>query len=321
MRRIPLWVTIVPLLLGLGLWVWLWNGYEANLKAELKQVLPAGTEIEASGFPYRLEASVKPLSASFAGEAVVASISAEEARLNRVPWQKDRQVIALQAPRGSLALKPVTGGRIDIKSESALASLRLEEGRIARLSIVWNMATLNMGLFAAPASAGRLETHLRETPATAALSKAPTHPTQVQIMMTGEDVRFGRGDPLALNLEAELTSGAPIKSFGGWAGEGTAEIRTIRLADKTGEVAKFRATIVPGAEGRLLLNGTVETVCPANVRSAVAGGPPVSERRQRRPETLTISGVLGGAMVTSAADASKPTPPVRGMEPPCPRLR
>ena len=59
-RRIPLWATLIPLVLGVLLWAWLWRGYEARLESDLAKILPPGTAIEATGFPYRLEARIAP---------------------------------------------------------------------------------------------------------------------------------------------------------------------------------------------------------------------------------------------------------------------
>ncbi|MFN7175250.1 MAG: hypothetical protein ACK4MT_11250, partial [Thermaurantiacus tibetensis] len=101
----------------------------------------------------------------------------------------------------------------------------------------------------------------------------------------------------------------------------TAEIRSLTLSDPTGEVARLSATLVPDGAGRLRVAGTIETVCPASVRAALEGAPPVSEQRSRRPETIAFEGLLPRDLRVAPRDPSKPPPPVRAQEPECPRLR
>lgn len=325
-RRIPLWATLIPLVLGVLLWAWLWRGYEARLESDLAKILPPGTAIEATGFPYRLEARIAPARAALDDVALSASVSAAEAAVNRVPWQRDRQVIAARNSDAAIALKSLPGAHVRVTAPMAQASLRLDDGRIARLSIVWDQPDLSTGLVAVPVRAGRLEAHLRETPAPAGGQPAgtaggPTGPTQAQLVLGSPDIRFGEGAPLVFSLDSELTAAAPLTSFAGWAGGGTYEIRSATLADKTGEVARLSATLVRDAQGRLAIAGTIDTVCPASVRAAIAGEAAPVEQRTRKPERIAISGSLPGEITATARDAGKPPPPVRGQEPPCPRLR
>ena len=322
-RRIPLWATLIPLAVGVAVWAWLWHGYEAGLKADLEQVLPPGTAVESSGFPYRLEARIAPARLAFDDVALSATVSAAEAAVNRVPWQRDRQVIAARDSSATLMLKPLPGATIRVDAPMAQASLRLEADRIARLSVVWETPNLSTGLFAAPVRAGRIEAHLRETPAPAGnpARPGPTGPTQAQLVLNGTALRFGDGAPLTLSLESEFTAAGRITSLAGWATGGTAEIRAATLSDDTGEVARLSATLVQDRDGKLAIAGTIDTVCPASVRAAIAGEAPPAEQRSRKPERIAISGHLPGNVTAAARDTTKPPPPVRGQEPPCPRLR
>jgi hypothetical protein len=326
--RLPLWAMLVPLLVGVAAWALMWRSYADGLEADLRQVLPPGTEIATSGFPYRLEAHVTPLDLSHRDTALAARLKAGDVSVNRVPWQRDRQVLNLTDSVADIALTPLPAARARVAAAEAQASLRLEPergqgGRIARLSAIWVQPAIATGLLPGPIKAARFEAHLRETPADSARPdpRSPRLPTQVQLVLDGTGVQFGAGDPLALALAAELTAGAPISSLRGWAKGGTAEIGSATLADATGEVARLSATLVPDGAGALRIAGTIETVCPANVRAALAGLPPVSERRVRKAEAIAFSGTLPGGVSAAARNPALPPAPVRAQQPPCPRLR
>jgi hypothetical protein len=323
MARIPLWATLLPLVAGIAIWAFVWRGYEQDFVEDLSAVLPANTRIETGGFPYRLEATVAPLAVTHADRALRLEAKAAELQVNRVPWQRDRQVLNLRGVTAEAALAPLAGAVARIDAASAQASLRLEGKRIARLSVVWAEPAIQTGLFATPARAQQFELHLRETPAKAggADPASPRLPTQAQLVLSGTDVRFGGGAPLALGLDSELTGAGPIASLDAWEKNGTAEIRSATLSDSTGEVARMTATLVADGGRALRVSGVIETVCPMSVRAAIGGTAPVAEQRTRKPERIAIAGTLPGGLVASARDPALPPPPVRGQEPPCPRLR
>jgi hypothetical protein len=320
--RWPLWTALVPLVAGIALWALLWSGYRRAFAAELEAALP-GHAVAVSGFPYRLEARIAPLSVAREDVALAGTIAARELRVNRVPWQRDRQVLNLTDSVAEVRLKPLAGAWARVSADHAQASLRLEGRRIARLSMLWEAPAIATGLLPVPARAARFEAHVRETPATArgAEPRNPRLPTQVQLVLAADALRLGNGDPLDLAMQTELTAGRPVSSLAGWARDGTAEVVALRLADPTGEVARLEATVVPDGAGRLRAAGTIGTVCPANVRAALLGAPPVSERRTRRPERVAFEAMLPGAIRVDARDPARPPAPVRGQEPPCPRLR
>ncbi len=319
-RRIPLWATLIPLMLGIAVWGFIWRGYEAQFEADLRKVLPADVEIDAAGFPYRLEARLGTIELSHGDAALELALAAKEATVNRVPWQRDRQVMTAARSRAQAALAPLAGASVDVQAPEVLASLRLDGPHIARLSIVWQQPAVTTGLFAPPMRADTLEAHLRETPASDATAAGPRLPTQAQLVLSGEGVRFGAGAPLKLALDSEMTAPGPISSLAMWERGGTAEIRSATLSDATGEVARLSATLVEEG-GRLRLAGTVETVCPATVRAAIAGTRAPQEMRSRVPERIAIGGTLPGGLTAAPRDMAKPPPPVRGQQPPCPALR
>lgn len=321
-RRIPLWATLIPLLLGVVVWGFVWRGYAARFEEDLRQVLPADVAIDASGFPYRLEARLEGVRLSHADAALSLGLTADEATINRVPWQRERQVITVSKSEAQAALGPLAGARVTVDAPEAVASLRMDGSRIARLSAVWQKPAITAGLIGLPMTADSFEAHLRETPADAGADKAggPRLPTQAQLVLAATALRFGEGAPLKLALDSELTAPGPISSLAGWAQGGTVEIRSATLSDGTGDVARLSATLV--AEGDLLrLAGTVETVCPATVRAAIAGTPAPPEMRSRVAEKIAIGGTLPGGLTAAPRDPAKPPPPVRGQEPPCPALR
>ncbi len=321
-RRIPLWATLLPLVLGVAIWALVWRGYARDLEADLAAVLPAGTAVEVGGFPYRLEARLGRADIVRGDVAIAARLRADELTVNRVPWQRDRQVVNLAAPVAELALEPLAGATLKIEASEAQASLRLAGSGIGRLSIVWEDPRFTTGLLPVRITAGRAELHLREPPVPiASRPQNPRLPTVAQLVLSGTEVQLGASDPLAVRMEVELTAGRPLRSFVGWAAGGTAEIGTATLADKTGEIARLNATLVPDGAGALRIAGTIETVCPANVRAAIAGQPAVSERRLRSAEKVVISGILPGGILAAPRDPAKPPAPVRAQQPPCPRLR
>lgn len=323
-RRIPLWATLIPLVLGVILWGWMWRDYAARFRNELQAAAPAGTDVSVGGFPYRLEARIPDVKAALDAGVLQGSLQVRELAVNRVPWQADRQVLNLDQSAAELRLAPIPGANVRVEAEEAQASLHLDGGNIARLSIVWENPRISTGLLPVPLSAGHFEAHLRETPATEVATDVGTGappPTQAQVVLSGNAVRFGEGSPLTLALDSELTGLAPLKSYARWAAGGATEIRSATLTDETGEVARLTATLRPDGNGALMLKGQVETVCPASVRAVIAGEPQPTEKRSRTVQTIELSGRLPGGVVASPADPTKPPPPVRGQEPACPKLR
>lgn len=319
-RRIPLWATLVPLLLGIGAWYLAWSEWRDRLEAAVRDVLPPGTLVHVGGFPYRLEARTGPVALAYRDVATEAALAVDSLVVNRQPWRVDRQVLNLASPRLRLAIPRLAGLGAEVEAPSAQASLRFADGRVARASAVFEDAVLRLGFVPVPVRAAAFEAHVRETPAAAAGAGAAL-PVQAQLVLSGRDVRMGRGDPVSVSAAIDLAASGPVRSVAAWAAGGTAEVRELVIADGTGEVARLEATLSPGADGRVLLAGTIETVCPATVRAALAGLPPVTEKRTRKPVRLAMTGVLGALAEVAPPPAGAVPPPVRAQAPDCPRLR
>lgn len=317
-RRIPLWLTLVPLAGGVAVYALLWQGWARDFEATLRPWLP-GTELGVGGFPYRLEARVEQ-PRLVGGDVVRLSATAARARINRGPFARDLTVIGTEVPRFAAVVGPVIAATV--AGKSALTSINVEGGRLRRLSTVVEAATVRLGLTPVGITAESLELHLRERrgadappPAT-----APTPAPRGQLVIAGTGARFGTGAPLTLTADLTATGPARLTAYDRWATSGTIEVTRLTLADASGEVASLRATLVPRGRAELRFAGTITTVCPLSVAAAFAAAPPVSENRLRAPVVLAFEGTPGTLRLTGIP-AELARRAVRAQLPPCPRLR
>ncbi|MGI4881328.1 MAG: hypothetical protein ACRYG4_28025, partial [Janthinobacterium lividum] len=196
MRRFPLWVTIVPLMVGVGVYWHFWSGYRDAFRADIDKVLPGAT-IKIGGFPYRMEGEVVAPAVSGSGK-IGFSASATRAIFNRGPWQRDLTVIRTIAPRARAAVDGVRGSVLDLSAVSGMSSLHLDHGRVARQSNVFASARLTTGLLAAPIRADKFEVHIRELSPRSYEAWSATPPQHVQIVLSANAARIGNGAPLTL---------------------------------------------------------------------------------------------------------------------------
>lgn len=315
MRRVPLWLTLVPLAAGLGLYFWLWSDWAADFGAGIEGWLP-NTPVIVTGFPYRLETSVvTPHLAG--GDAVHLAASADRARINRGPFQPDLTIIQADGLRFSATVSPSINATI--AGKTALSSVHVVAGRLARLSTVIEAATAHLGFLPVTIAADTLELHLRER-GDAAPVTSPAGPVRGQLVIAGQRLRLDGGDALTLAADVLVTGPGRLTGYDAWAATGTAEITTLTLADASGDVARVKATLVPQGRGALRLAGTIDTVCPASIAAAFAGTAPPAEQRLRTPVQLAFAGT-GGAVLLSGVPADLPARAVRGQVPACPALR
>jgi hypothetical protein len=312
MKRLPLWTSLIPLMLGIGGYYAWWSQQADALAAAVAPWV--GAPLTVQGFPYRIELVAGQPLFTHEGEGNL-TVAAARLIVNRGPAASPVLVGYLEQPRIALSAKGVPAASARIEATAGQSSWRWERGHVARLSVVLKDARIVSPLLPAPLSGPGIELHVRETPATAdPASRSATPPAQVEVVVRGDAVRFGSGDPLRLTAQAELTATRPIRSRAAWDG-GTAELRSLTLADKAGEVLKLSATALPSGD----VAGTVETVCPRTLLSLFAGAAPRPEFRARRTIRFAYGGQPGRYRVDSAPDLSRV--PVRSQAPPCPVLR
>jgi hypothetical protein len=317
-RRIPLWATLVPLMVGLAIYWWYWDRERAAFERRLDAVFGEG-RASVGGFPYRLESDVAKPRLRHDGQYAL-DVEAERAVINRQPWRDSLSFIRLIEPRLQWRAAALDID-FEVASRTAKASLRLDGERIVRLSSVNDDAELRLPFVGTAATAKSFEWHLRETPAAPdPASRAPTFPEQAQLVLAADAIRFGKGDPLKLAAQIGLTSAAPIWDLAGWRRGGTAELRGVTLSDAAGEVATLIATGSASLTAPLRIAGTIETVCPISVQAAFAGiAAPVREYRTRRPVKLGFGGTVGDLELLLPAGGLRRMP-VRAQEEPCPKL-
>ena len=318
-RRVPVWVTLLPLAAAITAYFLWWDGQRDLMRAELARVLP-GVAIETGGFPYRLQANLGPTALRRDRPASFLEARASAVEIDRQPWNAELSIIAAREPRLEVAADGIAGARLDIEGGFARASLNTAGGRLQRLSLGVDGARVWLAALAVPARAERFELHVRETPSAAAPGARATPPRQAQVVVRATALRLDGGDPLALVATLDVTAARPLAGVRAWAAGGTIELERLTLADATGTVAELRATAVPRRDGRLMLAGTVTTLCPRTVLAAFAGRVPAAEYRARRPTRIAFSG-LAGAVRPAIDEAGLGVLPVRRQLPPCPRLR
>ena len=316
-RRVPLWATFVPLIIGVLGYGWLWSGYAERLRADIARVLP-GRAVTISGFPYRVAGSVDAAKVAVDDPGLAASVTADAASVDRGPWHPELSVVRLSGIQFRLAVPPLRAATAAIDAPAALVSVHLEHGILQRLSTVFDHPRFSVGLFPGALTATRLETHVRELSPAPAAAGAPTPPAQAQLVVAATDVRLAGGDPLRLDGDIGVTGSVPLRSFAGWAAGGTAEVRRLTLADASGPVLVLSATAVPGVGGSLQFSGTIDTVCPASVGTLFGTGGGVSEQRLRRPVRLSFTGTPGALRLAAFDTAALAR---RAQLPPCPVLR
>jgi hypothetical protein len=318
LRRIPLWVTLVPLVVGVGIYYLLWQGWARDFSALVAEWIPEA-QFSVSGFPYRLEADARNVSLA-GGDVVKLAASSPRIRINRGPWQAHLTVIAAQYPRFSAVVGPGLGA--SFSGKSAMSSINVEAGKLVRLSSVIEAANARLGFTSAKITADSLELHARERfpdPAAPA-SAAPTQPVRGHLVVAAQRIRFDAGDALTLAGEIAVTGPARLNSFDRWVSTGTIELTRLSIADARGEVAGITATMVPIGRQGLRFAGTIETICPASVEAAFLGLPPVHEMRLRAPVRLAFDGMPGAVRLTGMPD-NLVFRATRGQLPPCPVLR
>ncbi len=316
MRRVPLWLTLVPLLVGIAGYYWVWSGWARDFGAVISAWLP-GTAVEVTGFPYRLEADVAQPQLS-GGDVVRLTATASSAAINRGPWQPELTIVSTTEPRFAAVVGPGVGA--SVAGKTGLTSIHMAGGQLARLSSVVEAARARLGFTSAVLAADTLELHLRERHDAPPPKTSPVGAVRGQLVLLGQRLRIDNGDALTFAADIAVTGAGRLLGYDSWATTGTIEIGRASLADAHGEIASLTATIVPQGRTGLRFAGTVETICPLNVAAAFAGTVAVPEARLRTPLRLSFAGVAG-AVRLDGLPADLATRPTRAQLPPCPVLR
>ena len=314
MKRVPLWLTVVPLIVAVAGYWYVWTGYKNDFRAEIATVLP-GKPVTIGGFPYRMEATVAAPRLETHGD-VTASGEAANAILNRGPWQRQLTIIRAAEPRVAARIPALAASGVTIAAPSSESSLHYEDGRIVRLSTVFTQARLDAALLGVPLTATKLEVHFRETPGRSAEAWSPTLPERAQVVLAGEGVKTAAGAPLTLAADLRVTGPAKLVSYALWAPKGTVEVHDLILSDKSSEIVRLNGTLL-ASTGTPRFSGTISTACPLSVQAALTGAR-VSEQRLRLAVTLTLTGSPGGWQLGGLPEAGRA---VRAQQPPCPVLR
>jgi hypothetical protein len=314
-RRWPLLLSLLPLLLGLAVYGLFWRGWAADFETTLGRWFP-GEAVAVSGFPYRLEAELAGVKRAHAGGTSL-GLAAARLRLNRGPWRPELTVlqgqgVALTAGAARLSAR--------VAAATATASLKLDGGRLARLSVVLPGAVGNAGL-GPDFRADSLELHGREIEGLADPA-SPRLPQQGQLVVGATGLRLGQGAALALAAEVTARGAGRLTDYGRWAAGGGSLDIVMAGSDATGEIFKLEASAVPLGTG-LRLAGTITTICPLSVQAALDGIAAPAEQRLRSPVRLALETALpaGGAVALRGMPADLATRARRGQLPACPRLR
>ncbi len=321
-RKLPLWTALIPLVTGLSGYGWLWTGQSERFAGDIARVLGDKHGVTLSGFPYRLEADAGTVALRRERPDSFMALTADNVRLNRQPWRHELTVANVDNPRLQLTAPAIAGARLDVEARHGQASLHIEDGRIARLSGVFQSALVWLPLVPQTLHAENFELHFRETPGQAkSVGASPKGPDQAQARMSGQARVGGRGALVSFEADFGITDDAPITSVSGWRQGGTLEIRRLTLTDdKAFLFATLNATLAALPDGRIAVSGILETSCPQTVSALFAGAPPALEHRTRKPVRLALSGYGSKALTLKALDNARGGP-ARSQEPPCPVLR
>lgn len=319
-RRWPLLLALLPLILGLAVYGQLWRGWAAQFENTLQGWFP-GKQAEVGGFPYRLETDLDGVTLTHAGVAVLRADVAR-LRLNRGPWRPE---LTVAQGEGVALAATLPGWSPQVNAAAGTASLKLESGRLVRLSIVLPAARGRIGLSGdGPAfRADTLELHAREIEPPAAVASDPALPQRGQLVIGSDGLRVGQGAPMILAVDAKVRGPDRLLDWPRWAAGGGSIDVVVSGRDATGELFALDATAVPAGDG-FRLAGSIRTVCPMAVQAALAGVAPPAEQRLRAPVQLALEAQLPAASDMTALrglPADLASRPRRAQLPACPRLR
>lgn len=313
MHRLPFWVPVLPLLLGLVAYWLYWQG-EAKAFGEVVAAR-LGVPVETAGFPYRIEARVADVAVRRQTRELSVAVHASHVVINRQPWRTGHVVIQAEAPRLQIALARLAGMRLDVEAPAMMASVRRPGDTLERLSMQFETAKVWLPFASGPFDATGFELHLRETPGGAPQGRSPTLPVQAEARIAGTLDRAGIS--LGIDVPLFVTARTPIASLDGWRNGGTIEVKGAQLLAKGKPLADIDATLAPLPDGRVAVSGTISSECPFTVKALLEGTVPAAEYRARRARTMTLTGDSAAGFAVGEPEGATGGP-VRSQEPPCP---
>ncbi len=275
--------------------------FEATMEAMVNGQGPVQVSAESisySGFPYRLSAEFNGVTVTRAGLDYTLTVKAPKLTIERQPWKRALHLGFFQTPTLTLSAPSVMGGvALEGTGSEGRFSLMLKNGHVERLSTVLDDARITGSPWLqTPLTAAKLELHGREVAAlrrpvspndilaaeearkAAAAAegpgKAPTPPAFLEMIVNGEKVQLGQGEPLTLMASLALTGEPRASDITGsfleaWrAASGTLEVNTLTLSTNAkDDLVLAKATFAMDGQHRLMAGGTISTPCPA----AIAG--------------------------------------------------
>ena len=241
-------------------------------------------DISYGGFPYRLSATFTNVTVKRAGKDYTLTVAAPELVIERQPWRGTLHLGFFQTPKLTLAAPALTGGvQLTGTGTEGRFSLFLKNGNVERLSTVLDNARISGGPWLeTPLVAEKLELHGREVAAMRARQPlpnageqaegpgaSPTPPTFLEVIVNGEKVQWGEGEPLTLMASLGITGEPQADAIGqsyldAWRDAGgTLEVHSLTLTAGKDDLVIAKATLALDDQRQLLAGGTLTTPCPA----------------------------------------------------------
>jgi len=313
MNRLPFWIPVLPLLLGLVAYWLYWQGEAKAFGAVVAERI--GVPVETAGFPYRIEARAADVAVRRQTRELSFAAHASRMVVNRQPWRTGHVVLQAEMPRLQIALARLAGMRLDVEAPAMLASVRQPGDTLERLSMHFETAKVWLPLAGGPFDATNFELHLRETPGGAPQGNAPTLPVQAEARIAGTLDRAGVD--FGIDIPLFVTARAPLGRLEIWQNGGTIEVKGAQLFAKDKPLADIDATLAPLPDGRIAVSGTIRSECPFTVKALFEGRAPAAEYRARRARTMTLTGDSAAGFAVGDPEGASGGP-VRSQEPPCP---
>lgn len=254
----------------------------------------AAEDVSYSGFPYRVSAEFKGVTVTRAGLDYTLTVKAPKLTIERQPWKPSLHLGFFETPTLTLAAPTVLDGvQLEGTGTEGRFSLTMKNGHVERLSTVLDNARLSgRPWLETPLTAAKLELHGREVAAlmrpltpnevlaaeearkavAEGKGNSPTPPAFLELIVNGEKVQLGQGEPLTLMGSLAVTGQPKAAEIGesfvdAWRNAGgTLEVNTLTLSTAAkDDLVLAKATFAVDRQHRALAGGTISTPCPAAV--------------------------------------------------------